>query len=73
MSNLYVAELCLETQQGKLTLQVIQEGCDETDARYRLFSKARQLTNKRVLHTTIANCSPVKQNLRDVDGVLDYE
>ena len=75
MPKLYVIEVTVACPIGQVTMQVVQAGSCETDARYKLATKLSHLHSKRVLYTTLDNCSEVAQAqaLRDVDGVLDYE
>ena len=75
MPKLYVIEVTVACPIGQVTMQVVQAGSCETDARYKLATKLSHLHSKRVLYTTLDNCSEVVQvqALRDVYGVLDYE
>ena len=75
MFKLYVIEVTIACPIGQVTVQVVQAGSCETDARYKLATKLSHLHSKRVLYTTLNNCSEVVQvqALRDVDGVLDCE
>ena len=77
MSKLYVIEATIACPIGQVTIQVVQAGQCESDARYKLMTKLNHLRNKRVLYSSFKNCSevaqPAAQALRDVDGVLDYE
>ena len=75
MPKLYVIEATIACPIGQVTMQVVQAGSCETDARYKLATKLSHLHSKRVLYTTLDNCSEVSQAqaLRDVDGVVDYE